>query len=117
MERATYSNRLLGTLSQELLLANTGNRAPNEDPTAMMNIDATRKPKKVSAPPPEPQLRVSSPESDILSTTLEVAEGREGVPTTKEERAVKWIYMMPPRRPVPKRYSFQKQQLSKQICQ
>jgi len=62
----TYSKTPFGTCSHDDLFASTGNRAPHDEPMRMMNMDATRRLKYVSAPPPEPQLRVSSVASAMV---------------------------------------------------
>ena len=56
------SKRLFGMreLNHFVLLANTGKRAPKREPTRMMNMEATRRPKKSSEPPPLPQFNSAS---------------------------------------------------------
>lgn len=56
------SNANLGTNSLRILvlLVRTGKRAPAIEPRRTMKTDAIRRPVKVWAPPPEPQLRLSS---------------------------------------------------------
>ena len=54
----TNSNIGLGTCSQLDLFARTGNKAPNIEPTSIMNTEATLRPRDESSPPPEPQSSV-----------------------------------------------------------
>ncbi len=68
--RKTLSKTDFGTCNQEELFTRTGNNAPNVEHPEMIKIDATRKPKKVSAPPPEPQLSASS-SSLVVSMCIE----------------------------------------------
>jgi hypothetical protein len=51
---STYSNKAFGTWNLDL--ARTGNRAPIVELARMMKIEATRKSKRSSLPPPDPQL-------------------------------------------------------------
>lgn len=53
----TYSNTLFGTWSHDDRFARTGNRAPEQEPTKITKIAATRRLKSESEPPPEPQMR------------------------------------------------------------
>lgn len=55
----THSKRPFGTCNHEDLLARTGNNAPNVEPARIIKTAATRRPKNVSAPPPEPQFSAS----------------------------------------------------------
>lgn len=50
-----HSKKPFGTCNQEDLRARTGKRAPKEEPTKMMNMEATRRPKRSFAPVVEPQ--------------------------------------------------------------
>ena len=60
------------------LLAKTGKSAPKEEPTRMMKMAAMRRAVKSFAPPPDPQL--------VLSSAEAVAEAAEGS-AVEEERA------------------------------
>ena len=51
----TNSNIGLGTFSQLDRFARTGNKAPDVEPTSIMNTEAILRPKDESSPPPEPQ--------------------------------------------------------------
>ena len=55
----TNSNIGLGTCSQLDRFARTGNKAPDIEPTRIMNTEAILRPKAESSPPPEPQSTVS----------------------------------------------------------
>lgn len=60
MLNKTHSNTPFGTFMNDDLFASTGNNPPNIEPTRITKIEATRKPKNVSAPPPDPQFRLLS---------------------------------------------------------
>ena len=51
----TNSNIGFGTFSQVDRFARTGNKAPDVEPTSIMNTEAILRPKDESSPPPEPQ--------------------------------------------------------------
>jgi hypothetical protein len=44
-KKSAHSKTVLGTFNHELLLARTGKKAPEVDPTRTMKIEATRNPK------------------------------------------------------------------------
>lgn len=74
-----------GTLINfEYLDASTGNSDPNIDPTRMMNIDAIRSPKNVSAPPPEPQSEASSRRASGEELGEDMARSKEQTESIEE---------------------------------
>ena len=70
----TNSNMGLGTFSQLDRFARTGNKAPDVEPTSIMNTEAILRPKDESSPPPEPH----STAADITGTQLADIWGESG---------------------------------------
>jgi hypothetical protein len=58
-DSGTNSNIGLGTCSQVDRFARTGNKAPDIEPTSIMNTEAILRPREELSPPPEPQSTAS----------------------------------------------------------